>query len=42
MDFNQQNYVLGDPNVMPSTMRCVHRSKYKLLSEWDPGPIYVV
>ena len=42
LDFSLQNYVLGDPNVAPCTIRCAHGSNYEILSEWDPGPIYVV
>ena len=39
---NLQNHMLGDPNVMPCTMRCVHGSNNEILSEWNPGPTYVV
>ena len=41
-DINLQNYVLGDPHVVPCTMRCAHGSNNEILSEWDPAPIYVV
>ena len=34
--------MLGDPNVMPSTMRCEHESKKEILSEWDHVCTYVV
>ena len=34
-------YVLGNPLVVPCTMRCVHGSNNEILSEWDPGSIYV-
>ena len=27
---------------MPCTIRYAHGSNYKVLSEWDPGPTYVV
>ena len=39
---NLQNYVLGDLHVVLCTMRCAHGSNYKILSEWDAGPTYVV
>ena len=42
MEINLPNYVLGDLNVMPLTMRCAYGSNYDILSEWDPGPTYVV
>ena len=34
--------MLGDPNVTVHTMGYAHGSNYEILSEWDPGPIYVV
>ena len=42
MEINLQNYMPGVFQVTPCTMRCVHGSNYKILSESDPGPIYAV
>ena len=42
MEINLQNYDLGVFQVALHTMRCVDGSNYKILSEWDPGPIYNV
>ena len=41
-EINLQNYVLGVFQVTLCTMRCVHGSNYEILTEWDPGPIYLV
>ena len=40
--YNLQNYMIGVLHVVPCTVRCAHGSNYKILSEWDPGPTYVV
>ena len=42
MEINLHNYVLGVLQVVLHTMRCVHGSNYEILTEWDPGPTYVV
>ena len=34
--------MLGNLHVMAHTMGCVHGSSNEILSEWDPGPTYVV
>ena len=41
-EINLKDYVLGDPNVLLHTMRYVHGSNNEILSESDPGPIYLV
>ena len=40
--FYLHNYIIGDPNVVPCTMRIVYRSDYEIISEWDPESTYVV
>ena len=42
LDSNLQNYMLGDPHVATCTMGCAYGSSNKILSEWDPGPTYLL
>ena len=34
--------MVGDPHVVTCTMGCVYGSSNEILSEWNPGPTYVV
>ena len=41
-DFILLNYMLGDLLVMMCTMGYAYGSSNEILSEWDPGPTYLV